>query len=536
MFRSLGSALVVGLVLLVAPGGGSASPESLVPGTGAGPKWAMRRFVAAALVPGTRTGTDRAVGPRPVSVPGVGSTRIVVGYTAAGYAAAPMFERELGAETVARIAPLHADVLRFVGGDANAVLAILRADPRVRYAELDSVVHALRVPNDQLLPTQWSITKTHAEQAWDASTGSSQVLVAIVDTGVDFTQPDLRGKLVAGYDYVNNDQDPSDDNGHGTAVAGVVAANTDNGIGVAGYCWACRLMPVKVLGADGTGFASGLAQGIVWATDHGARVINASLGSPVDDLTLTAAAQYAWLHGVLVVAAAGNESSPTPDYPAVLPNVLSVSASDENDRLYGFSNSGADVAAPGENSTTGLGSGYVSFLGTSSAAPVVSGIAALAFSLVPNATPAQVEQAIESSAVSIPGVATGRVDAYATLHTLAPALTSIGPGQARQEGGGTRGGATRTKVVRGRLTSRGSRSIVLKTGTGLLSATVEARGRPRIRLRLVAARRVVASARGSGRASLRTRVRARTYRLLVSTTSHKPLRFALTISYPAASS
>jgi thermitase len=134
---------------------------------------------------------------------------------------------------------------------------------------------------DEYLPTQWSVTKTHAEQAWDVSTGSSQMVVGILDTGVDPSQPDLRGKLVAGYDYVNNDQDPSDDNGHGTAVAGVVAASSDNGIGVAGYCWACRLMPVKVLGADGTGFASGLAQGIVWATDHGARVINASLGSPV---------------------------------------------------------------------------------------------------------------------------------------------------------------------------------------------------------------------------------------------------------------
>src|ERR1044071_4298697 len=137
MFRSVGSALAVGLVL------------SLVPGTGTGPEWAMRSLVAGALVPGMRTGPDQAVGrmvsgiparsrfngralPRPVLVPGVGSMRIVVGYTAAGYGAAPMLERELGAETVARIAPLHADVLRFVG-EAEAALAILRADPRVRY-------------------------------------------------------------------------------------------------------------------------------------------------------------------------------------------------------------------------------------------------------------------------------------------------------------------------------------------------------------------------------------------------------------------
>src|SRR5436189_2376783 len=356
MFRSLGSALATGVLLLLSPGGVPASPAA---------------------------------------------TRIVVGYTAEGYSSAPELERELGAEVIGRIGALRADVLRLDGGEHDGALALLRSDPRVRYAEVDGIVRASRVPNDEFLPTQWSVTKTHAEQAWDLSTGSSQVVVGILDTGIDPAQPDLRGKLVAGYDYVNNDQDPSDDNGHGTAVAGIVAADSDNGIGVAGYCWACRLMPVKVLGADGTGFASGLAQGIVWATDHGARVINASLGGPFDDPTLSAATEYARVHGVVVVAAAGNEGGLTLDYPAALPNVLSVGASDPNDRLYSFSNSGAQVAAPGENSTTASGGGYVSFLGTSSAAPVVSGIAGLAFSVAPGATPAQVEQAIETTAIPI---------------------------------------------------------------------------------------------------------------------------------------
>jgi subtilisin family serine protease len=499
MFRTLGSALAAGCLLLISAGGGSASPAG---------------------------------------------TRIVVGYTEQGYSDAAALERELDAEVIGRITPLHADVLRLSGVEPGVVLALLRSDPRVRYAELDGVVHALRVPNDEFLPTQWSIRTTGAEQAWDLSTGSSQVVVGILDTGVDAGQPDLRGKLVQGYDYVNNDQDPSDDNGHGTAVAGIVAASSDNWIGVAGYCWACRLMPVKVLGADGTGFVSGLAQGILWATDHGARVLNLSLGGPVEDLTLTAAAHYAWVHGVLVVAAAGNESSPVIDYPAALPDVLSVSASDQSDRLYAFSNAGARVAAPGENSTTGPGSTYVSFLGTSSAAPVVSGIAGLALSLVPGATPAQVEQAIETSAVPIPGVTSGRVDAYGTLRTLVPAPAQPGTptptlGGEPQQGsaGATTGGtARRTKVVGGRVRRGRNVSVVFTTGSGLLQAKVKARARSRaIRLRLLAAGRVVGSARGAGGARLRAEVPAGRYRLVVSTTSRKRSSFSLTITYPAAS-
>ncbi|TML10178.1 MAG: hypothetical protein E6G38_02550, partial [Actinobacteria bacterium] len=150
MSRALGSALAGGALLLLLPGGGSASPAV---------------------------------------------TRIVVGYTERGYACAPAFEQELGADVIGKIVPLRADVLRFDSSESASVLSLLHADPRVRYAEVDGIVRALRVPNDEFLPTQWSVTKTHAEQAWDLSTGSSQVVVGILDTGTDPGQPDLGGKL-----------------------------------------------------------------------------------------------------------------------------------------------------------------------------------------------------------------------------------------------------------------------------------------------------------------------------------------------------
>jgi subtilisin family serine protease len=480
----------------------------------------MARWLAAAIA------ATLLLLPAGAGAASVASTRVVVGFTGAGYAGAPEVERRLGADVVARIPPLRADVLRLHPGS----LALLRADPNVRYAELDSTVHALLVPNDPFFSTQWSVVKTRAEQGWELSTGSAQVVVAILDTGIDPSQPDLRGKLTAGYDYVNNDQDPNDDNGHGTAVAGIVAADTDNAIGVAGYCWACRLMPVKVLGTDGTGFMSGLAQGIVWAVDHGARVINASLGGPADDLTLAEATQYAWAHGVLVVAAAGNESLAAPDFPAALPNVLSVAASDEDDRLYGFSNSGAAVAAPGENSTTGPGDSYVSFLGTSSAAPVVSGIAGLAFSVAPSATPADVEQAIESTAVPVEGVVSGRVDAFAALRALAP---SVSPPSAGSTGAGGGAPAARTKVVRLRARRGKPATLTLATAAGALEATAKVGGRPaRIVLRLVSAGRVVASARGAGAARVRTQVAAGRQRVVVSTAGRRAVRLVLTVTYP----
>jgi subtilisin family serine protease len=458
--------------------------------------------------------------------------RILVAYSSAGLAEAGSIERRLGLSRVATIPQLDVHVLAVASSIGLApALAALRADPRVRHAEPEGVVRALQVPNDELWSSQWSPVRTYAPRAWDLTTGSSGIVVAIVDTGIDPTQPDLRGKFVPGYDYVNGDPDPSDDNGHGTAVAGVVGADSNNGIGVAGYCWRCRLMPVKVLDASGVGSTTALAQGMVWATDHGARVINVSLGSSTDDPTVAAAAQYARIHGVLVIAAAGNNSSSILEYPAALPDVVSVSASDESDRLYDFSNSGSALAAPGDNSTTAWGGGYESFLGTSSAAPVVSGIAALGFSADPDATPDEVEEALKAGAVAVSGVVFGRVDAYATVHALAPWLATSAPKPTSSAGA-----LNATRVLRGTVGRRRRSFSIVVGASGFLRARLHLQGRAdgSIELSLHRGERAIAVARGRTSLRLRAPVRRGTYRLVLTSSGRKPVRFKLTVAYPRA--
>jgi subtilisin family serine protease len=460
------------------------------------------------------------------------SPRILVAYSPAGLAEAGSIERRLGLSRVATIPQLDVHVLAVVSSIGLApVLAALRADPRVRHAEPEGVVRALQVPNDEFWSSQWSPVRTHAPRAWDLTTGSAGIVVAIVDTGIDPTQSDLRGKLVPGYDYVNGDPDPSDDNGHGTAVAGIAGADSNNGIGVAGYCWGCRLMPVKVLDAGGIGSTTALAQGMVWATDHGARVINVSLGSSTDDTTVAAAAQYARMHGVLVVAAAGNNSSSILEYPAALPDVVSVSASDESDRLYDFSNSGSALAAPGDNSTTAWGGGYESFLGTSSAAPVVSGIAALGFSADPDATPGEVEEALKAGAVAVSGVVFGRADAYGTLHALAPWLARSVPKPTSSAGA-----TTATRVWWGKVGRRRRSFSIFVGASGFLRARLHVRGRPdgSMELSLRRGERSIAVARGRTSLRLHAPVRRGTYRLVLTSSGGRPVRFKLALAYPRA--
>ena len=280
------------------------------------------------------------------------------------------------------------------------------------------------LPNDPLWHDSWALTKVRAPAAWKVTRGTAEVVVAVLDTGVDGDHPDLRGALVAGWDAVNEDADPNDDHGHGTLVAGVIAARSNNGIGGVGACSRCSVMPVKVIGADGTGTAADITEGILWAADHGAHVVNLSFVMSGRDEGIAAALGYARSKGVLIVAAAGNSGSADVTFPAGEPGVVSVTGTDAADGRYAWANYGSWVtlAAPGCSPSTQAGGGYADFCGTSSAAAFASGVAALARSASVTAPTEQIAEAMSSNAVRVGDfVATGRVDAAATTATLSVA-------------------------------------------------------------------------------------------------------------------
>ena len=247
-------------------------------------------------------------------------------------------------------------------GKRDQALASLRREHSVGQVERETLLDGLdTTPNDPAWPDQWGLRTAGFPRAWDVTHGSSKIIVAVLDTGVDGSHPDLKGAMVPGRDIVHRDDDPADDNGHGTAVAGIIAARGNNGIGLAGACWTCLVMPVKVLGKDGTRTTGDVSAGIVWAADHGARVINLSLGAPGTTDALSEAIAYASSKDVVVVASAGNSGSVTPFYPAADGSVISVAASNPSDQLYSWSNRGTWVlvAAPGCNDAPWPGGEYV---------------------------------------------------------------------------------------------------------------------------------------------------------------------------------
>ncbi len=306
--------------------------------------------------------------------------------------APPLASRPLGvavpAGTHRPFLPLGLQRLRVPSAAAETLAARLAA---LRGVEPNARIQAVTAPNDPYFGDyQWNLRQIRAPEAWDLTTGDRRVVIAIVDTGIALDHPDLAGKLVPGINLVTADQPPNDDNGHGTHVAGIAAAATNNAEGVAGVDWEARLMPVKVLDADGGADVDRVAQGIVWAVDHGARILNLSFTGAEPSAALGEAVQYARDRGALVVAAVGNDGRAEASYPAALEGVLAVAATDRNDQRLPSSNTGpyVGIAAPGQQIASTfwapeVGNSYAQASTTSQAAPHVAGVAGLIWSVNP---------------------------------------------------------------------------------------------------------------------------------------------------------
>ena len=284
------------------------------------------------------------------------------------------------------------------GANEIATARALRMRPDVEVAEPDYLFEPQAAPNDPQFPSQWHLAKIQAPQAWDLSKGSQQVVIAIIDSGVDPSHPDLQPKLVPGWNVLDGTANWADDYGHGTAVAGTAAAATNNAAGVAGVAWDCRIMPVKAAGSNGYATSGTLYDGLVWAADNGAKVANLSF-KVTDSSFVKMGMQYFVSNGGVVTVSAGNDGAQatTPDNP----NCLTVVATDSYDQKTDFSayGSNVDLAAPGLNIlTTSKGGGYANQSGTSFSAPIVAGAAAILLSVNPSLTPAQVTQILKDTA------------------------------------------------------------------------------------------------------------------------------------------
>ncbi len=280
--------------------------------------------------------------------------------------------------------------------------------------------------NDPLLPAQYGIEITGADRAWGVQQGAADVVVAVIDSGIDAAHPEFAGQLVPGYDFSEKEPKPGgtvDGYGHGTHVAGVIGAAAGNGMGIAGVAPGCKLMPVRIFNNFGHSTTGGSTAAVIWAVEHGAKVINASWGSTLPGQASLDAYQFALDKDVVFVAAVGNSGkNDSKAWPGASPGVIGVSATNADDRWASFSTWGdwVSLAAPGEGilSTYPLskGNGYRIMQGTSMASPLVAGAAALVRSQYPQWTQAQVKERLEKTAKDViqkgldPYSGHGRVD------------------------------------------------------------------------------------------------------------------------------
>ena len=349
------------------------------------------------------------------------------------------------------------------GAARDAALGRLEHDCAVLYAEPDIAVQAKAAavyPNNPYFSDQWGLSNANgvsidAPQAWSVTTGNPATMVAVLDTGIDLGNPAFAGRIwtnpdpsgsdghpgdVHGWNFVSNNPNVQDDDGHGTHVSGILGATGNNGYGVAGVDWNAQIMPVKVLDAFGNGTTDEVVAGIYYAVEHGARVINASWGGGPFSQAMDNAIQFAAIHNVVFVTAAGNDgtnSDIVPSYPGSyrLPNEITVAAVDSSGNLASFSDYGphtVDLAAPGVGIWSTIPGSFAQYSGTSMATPFVSGVVSLLAGIHPNYRATQLVQQVLATTKPLPGlsgktITGGIVDAAQAVGVTGTGLAVANP-------------------------------------------------------------------------------------------------------------
>ena len=298
---------------------------------------------------------------------------------------------EINAPRVDTIEALDIDIIELPPGMTLADMIELAEDyDNIAFVEADCPAYVSYIPNDEYYKTnQAAFSALKMEDVWDLSKGA-KVTVAVLDTGISTNHPDLSGRISFGYNFVSNNSNTIDENGHGTRVAGIIGANGNNLTGIAGINWDVKIMPVKVMNASGTGTMANVARGIIYAADNGADIINLSLGGPDDSTVLSKAIDYAYSKNVIIVASTGNDGSAAGvDYPARYDKVIGVGASAPVlKEEYSNGGQGITISTPGGLYSTTMNRSYAYSAGTSFSAAVVSGVLSLAKGFNPNMTPA----------------------------------------------------------------------------------------------------------------------------------------------------
>jgi len=395
---------------------------------------------------------------------------VIVKFTSQDYKLISDFVNRIGAYSFERVAITHENSLRAIytlkfslDADIPSIVQRCKNDPIVEYVQPNYIYHPCFQPNDPYYPDQYALPKIEILDAWEIEKGTEDVIVAVVDTGVDYNHEDLKSRIwintdeipdngidddgngyiddIRGWDFSSSsntgsnvvlaggDNDPMDENGHGTHISGIIAANPNNAIGVAGITWGCKVMALRA----GSKFFEDddLASAIVYAVENGARIINMSWGGDEQSYVIRDVLNYAYDHNCVLVGAIGNDNQAKVIYPAAYKNVISVGATDNQDKKSSFSNygTGTDIVAPGTRIfSTVPNNSYSDWSGTSMATPIVSGVSALILSKRPGLTNAEVAQILRASSDPLDeplydGV--GRVNAYRALLMVSPLSANI---------------------------------------------------------------------------------------------------------------